>query len=942
MANTSLWRIRGMGCDAGGSCAILSPEAAMARTSRTCARAHARARARALHVRRLRMAGEPVGSAPGTPDWRSNFGNAKSSGEKTAKRRLIEALERHYGPDLDRVDPSWCFPLDGPAHPPVNIADVCGVPPVVLGAILAGKCRDQGIQATEDRQRRFAEYLYKRCASSWFTLHDSGAGPECTKGVVLALALNENLTSLNLSCNLVRDEGAGVIAKLLPEQRALVHLDLSSNDITGAGAGAIFEALLLNRSLTDLNLSSQPGAMRNRLTSTCSKALEEMLMTNPVLASLSLRSTCVGYELARGLGRGMARSSTLLRLSLANNELRPESAMVLFEAFGPECGLEELDLSENLIGDEGFAALAVRLGAPPAEPTSSTRSGSSASARGGGESARASPESRRGSVGEERHPSSARSTPSPQARANHGRSSPSISPAVRRYYTARAALLHAIQALSLDDSSEVDACRPARVEAQARIDELRVTLSGLGPLQLPRLRVLLLGSNRATFVGASRIEDALMVNNCIEKLSLDNADHGRVEYGVAGLVAALPVNTGLRSLSLVYCGLKDRETLDLMKALTLNWTLESLSLRGNHFGDEAAAVLGSVFGSERAALKVVDLCCCHVSDNAGVSLAGGLETNRSLEVLRLRENLIRERTGQTFAENLRSNTTLLELDIELNFVEFIYVSQIRQILDRNARMREDGRSGYYRRRIAELKECAREVIVLQGVVARNCEIRQAAIELEEADGIRFEELRSEARDRRTALEELLQRRSGAHAEAAQAAAAAQEALQDACNAGEATAAELRRRIEAVNAEVARHEASIEEVRKKTRALRETAGQELSELQRECREAESARDSALRLRNNTRRNRDSLVASLRSIEDVVAGGMDPRQRERSWRVGPRSKDISPLAGLLPDISGVIAGAAVGSSAAGNAATPRGTSKAHCGAAGVRGFRVPEWR
>ncbi|CAE8607096.1 unnamed protein product, partial [Polarella glacialis] len=76
----------------------------------------------------------------------------------------------------------------------IDAVEALGLPASVLGAILAGKCRDQLITATKERQKRFAEWIVSNCSSKWFVMNDASVGPECAKGIMLALALNERFT----------------------------------------------------------------------------------------------------------------------------------------------------------------------------------------------------------------------------------------------------------------------------------------------------------------------------------------------------------------------------------------------------------------------------------------------------------------------------------------------------------------------------------------------------------------------------------------------------------------------------------------------------------------------------------------------------------------------------------------------------------------------------
>merc|ERR1719326_1315682 len=99
---------------------------------------------------------------------------------------------------MTRMSPQWILEVDGKS---VDVAMTVGVPGPVLAALLAGKCRDQRIPVSAERQKRFAEWMQSHCTSIWFTLNDSGVGPECAKGIALVFSLNDRFASLNLACN---------------------------------------------------------------------------------------------------------------------------------------------------------------------------------------------------------------------------------------------------------------------------------------------------------------------------------------------------------------------------------------------------------------------------------------------------------------------------------------------------------------------------------------------------------------------------------------------------------------------------------------------------------------------------------------------------------------------------------------------------------------------
>lgn len=790
-----------------------------------------------------------LGSTHGSEAWGSGpqkgidgFFHADSvkkigNGPCRERRQLVEALERHY-PELNRISCSWLLQCDGAVQPPVDVAKTVGVPGAILGAILAGKCRDQHIPVTVERQKRFAEWMHMHCDSLWFTLNDSGAGPECAKGVVLALALNDRFTSLNLACNTLGNAGAAIIAKALPEHQTLLHLDLAANDIGHAGGNALFAALQANRSVTYVDMSSRPGSLRNHLARYNAGALERLLICNPVLAKLQLMGNSLGVEGAAGLARGLAQNTSLISLDLAGNDLGPRGFAALADALAC-CGLEELNLSDNRAGDEGLSALATRLGALPPAPADSSWTSS------------APPSSAWASTGEGMKAS-------------------------MKYYEALSSLSRAVSDLSpdalqmRDENAKQDLARVSSYASALASSLEAVTIA------MPKLRSLSLAGNNATNNGIARIEDALQVNRCLERLNIDQSDH-RLEWGSKSLVTALPVNTTLKHLSLCQCGLASASIVELSKALALNDSLESLSLRGNPFNQEAAAAMGAWLGTGARCLRQLNLASCRLEDTSGVSLGTGLATNAGLETLHLRDNLLREAAGRTIADALRKHTSLIQLNLELNSIDFRFLQRIKQLLERNSRLRERAKPKWYRKRIDELMECEKEVKVLENTLKRNF-VRKRKARLKQAAALQeLKDVQGEEEKRQGALESELAKVREMRESVDEEIQEAQERLHSEVSAGDNETNKLNLEIAAIEERIAKHKKHMEQTRAQLDSFENQAKDGLAVVNGDLVKAEKERDIASASSEAAHRHLDNFAAAMKSIEPDIAGGADPRQR-----------------------------------------------------------------
>eukprot|EP00435_Cladocopium_sp_Y103_P068286 s76_g31.t1 len=166
--------------------------------------------------RKDRRAAEIIQKAP-----MAEAGRIEVNYEARERQALLAAIERDYAPELRRISNDWVLsrgckvqpesPSDSEMAPPLprylDLAEVLGIPNVMLSAMLAAKCRDQNILATKERQQRFAEYVFANCAENAFKMKESHLGPEFAKAVALTLSFCSRYTELNLSGNALGDQG---------------------------------------------------------------------------------------------------------------------------------------------------------------------------------------------------------------------------------------------------------------------------------------------------------------------------------------------------------------------------------------------------------------------------------------------------------------------------------------------------------------------------------------------------------------------------------------------------------------------------------------------------------------------------------------------------------------------------------------------------------------
>lgn len=217
-----------------------------------------------------------------------------------------------------------------------------------------------------------------------------------------AMRNNTNLRRLDLSCTKIQDSDMIPFLQLLVFNKGLTHLNLASNErITDITADAIVDCILERNctlsfiTLTGTSISEEKirditflmtlnkfpkqlkpqayRAMRNddtfftfELTYDTTdvkvyneesiRIVAECLRHNTVVKTLKLDQCCVGEHCSSELRPLFQHNFTLRRVSLKNNYLGSDTALMIaaaLEKAGDSTSLEDIDLTGNEIDDEG-------------------------------------------------------------------------------------------------------------------------------------------------------------------------------------------------------------------------------------------------------------------------------------------------------------------------------------------------------------------------------------------------------------------------------------------------------------------------------------------------------------------------------------------------------------------------------------------------------------
>ncbi|XP_067883853.1 dynein regulatory complex subunit 5-like [Heterodontus francisci] len=155
----------------------------------------------------------------------------------------------------------------------------------------------------------------------------------------------KTLKVLKLPRNRIDDEKLRVLVKYMLNHPSLVELDLSHNLIEDNGAKVVAK-LLHKTKLEKVNLCN------NRISAYGARAIAYKVRRFSTLKSLNIRLNQIGDEGGEALARALMKSS-VEEINLASNELTESVAIIFSELLMKNQTLTSIDLSCNNLGLEG-------------------------------------------------------------------------------------------------------------------------------------------------------------------------------------------------------------------------------------------------------------------------------------------------------------------------------------------------------------------------------------------------------------------------------------------------------------------------------------------------------------------------------------------------------------------------------------------------------------
>ena len=128
--------------------------------------------------------------------------------------------------------------------------------------------------------QRFKEYCQRMCNNRKLILPSFNLGLCAAKEISHILSVNKNIVHINLSKNLLKDEGVEEIMRQVKHSYSIIHLDLQQNNITSKGAKKIFKGLISNNSVISLKVGNIDNIQKNKIGLKAVPKLVELVKTS--------------------------------------------------------------------------------------------------------------------------------------------------------------------------------------------------------------------------------------------------------------------------------------------------------------------------------------------------------------------------------------------------------------------------------------------------------------------------------------------------------------------------------------------------------------------------------------------------------------------------------------------------------------------------------------
>ena len=450
--------------------------------------------------------------------------------------------------------------------------------------------------------------------------------------LVTAFTAATKVSILSLSFNQITNVGAKTLATLLASNPLLTQLDLSSNLIGDDGVIAIANALQnFNTHLISLNLN---GAALT--TDASASAIANMLAANPALITLLLSTTGFTDGGIQLFVTALQKNPVLQFLGLGGStSLTDKSAKAVAGLLSTDSALTGIAIINSNITDSGAEAFATALQSNPLtylDLQGNPITGTGAAAL--------------------------------IATLQNDYSLTFLNLPATLVSAADLAIINALIARNIAVQAAIAGLKANTLTSldlsNMQINDAGIVLIAEAMKWNTSLVTLVLTSNQITDIGAEIIVNLLTANATLKNLWLTGNQIKR--FGAQAFAGALSSGSSLEMLFLDGNQIDDTGAKALAMALTGKTQLKTLYLFANPFTSIGINAISNMLAIN-SSLQTIQLCSSNLGDPEAKILTMALRNNTSLKALWISNNLITDTGMQYFADLCSINDSLNTLGI---------------------------------------------------------------------------------------------------------------------------------------------------------------------------------------------------------------------------------------------------------------------------------------
>ncbi|XP_042196447.1 NLR family, CARD domain containing 5 isoform X2 [Callorhinchus milii] len=483
-----------------------------------------------------------------------------------------------------------------------------------------------------------------------------------------------HLTELDLSCNKLGDRGLSRLVEVVAGLKDLKELDLQKNGISLCAMAHLFETLKCSQSPLTLRLEEQwiQASAAVNLAVSC-------VQNHPNIAAIRIKNTSVLVQLATNnhqlAGNFWSDNSRLRQCAIQAPQL-----LELLPVIRMYPHLSEIDLSHNDIGDRGAEELGKilqdvhGLRKLSLESIGTSPAGARMLAMGLGRCLDIEELNLSQNELGEAGASEMGKVLSQMERLKKIN-------LCRRRTASGSSVGGQLLAKGLSNCIKLEEINLDSLE----LGDSGVQLLAMGLLTMPHLKKLNLRSNSISSRGAAQLADCLRGSTEIEDIDL--CDNYIEDLGANKLADVLPNMKHLKKLNLTRNNITAAGGSKVVEALGQCPSVQEIHLSSNKTGDQTATRLAQTL-PKLPCMKILNLQSNDIGVDGGVQLARGLFVCTTIEEISLPENKIGNKGVLELAVALKELKLLKKLDLRLNGVNDCVVEELAAGLSHCPRVQE--------------------------------------------------------------------------------------------------------------------------------------------------------------------------------------------------------------------------------------------------------------